>query len=159
MGDVVPELEHRTKYEYTRHWLSHYAKGHTLAANRSIEEQAKAVFGYSKVRTVDDVVRGRVSRENGIKSARLMFPHCYFDAERCEEGLSALRKYRREPKRDDDTSLKPNPEHDWASHYADAFRYLSLVWRTPVELVEEEPVEADAYGFDEDDDVDDWKVA
>jgi hypothetical protein len=28
-------------------------------------------------------------------------------------------------------TFKRTPKHDWASHAADAFRYLSLAWREP----------------------------
>jgi hypothetical protein len=30
------------------------------------------------------------------------------------------------------------PEHDWTSHAADAFRYMSLIWRNPES---EKPIE------------------
>jgi phage terminase large subunit len=61
--------------------------------------------------------------EDGINAARLTIPTCVFDETKCERGLEALRQYRYEYD-DKLATLKQNPVHDWASHGADAFRYL-----------------------------------
>jgi phage terminase large subunit len=44
---------------------------------------------------------------------------------KCERGIDALKLYRSEWD-DKLNALKPRPVHDWASHAADAFRYLAL---------------------------------
>jgi len=82
-------------------------------------------------------VRTRVlalgSVDDGINAARITLPRCWFDAEKCRHGLEALRQYRREF----DEKLKvfkQRPLHDWASHGADAFRYLAVGIR-PVNAV------------------------
>jgi hypothetical protein len=83
--------------------------------------------------------------EDGIHAARMLFPRCYFDAERCKAGLEALQHY----KRDYNTRLnefKAVPVHDWASHAADAFRYLAVRHETPREVrrsVTQRPVQSD----------------
>jgi phage terminase large subunit len=46
-------------------------------------------------------------------------------------GLEALRSYRTEWD-EKDRAFKKTPEHNWASHGADAWRYLSLSWRAPM---------------------------
>jgi phage terminase large subunit len=75
--------------------------------------------------------------QDGIQAARTTLKHCYFDATRCEHGIESLKNYRREW--DEDKKIfTDNPVHDWTSHAADAFRYLSLVWRNPES---EKPVE------------------
>ena len=59
-----------------------------------------------------------------IKS-RMLLPRCWFDRASCAAGLEALQHYRR----DYNTRLnefKAVPVHDWASHAADAFRYLAV---------------------------------
>ena len=43
----------------------------------------------------------------------------------CAEWDEALRTFRKTPK------------HDWASHGADAFRYLAMSWREPIASEEE----------------------
>ena len=66
---------------------------------------------------------------DGINAARQTLPRCVFHP-RCEEvGISALEQYRREWD-DDNKVFKQNPLHDFSSHVADAFRYLSMAWKT-----------------------------
>jgi phage terminase large subunit len=65
---------------------------------------------------------------DGINAARVTIPLVWFDRGRCAEGLEALRQYRAEY--DEKTkAFKDYPRHDWASHSADAFRYMAMAWR------------------------------
>ena len=70
--------------------------------------------------------------EDGIAAARSLLGRCVFDATRCQEGLDALRSYRREwdEKRQ---SFAAHPAHDWASNGADAWRYLAVGLQRPLE--------------------------
>jgi phage terminase large subunit len=55
----------------------------------------------------------------------LFLRKCWFDSVRCAKGVDALQNYRW----DYNTRLdehKSVPVHDWASHSADAFRYLAV---------------------------------
>lgn len=61
---------------------------------------------------------------DGINAVRRTLPLCVFHP-RCEEGISALEQYRREWD-DDKKAFRASAVHDWTSHPADAFRYLSL---------------------------------
>lgn len=63
--------------------------------------------------------------EPGIQAVRMLLPKCWFDREKCADGLEALRQYRTEWDEKRETP-RPRPVHDWTSHGADAFRYLSL---------------------------------
>ena len=47
---------------------------------------------------------------------------CWFDYEKTTEGLNALRQYRWAT--NDKGQAKDRPEHSWASHAADSFRYM-----------------------------------
>lgn len=72
---------------------------------------------------------------DGINAARLTLPKMWFDREKCAEGIEALKQYRA----DFDEKLrtfKDNPRHDWASHSADAFRYLAMAWRHDIAKIE-----------------------
>jgi phage terminase large subunit len=63
--------------------------------------------------------------EDGVNAARLFLRKCWFDSVRCAKGVDALQNYRW----DYNTRLdehKSVPVHDWASHSADAFRYLAV---------------------------------
>jgi hypothetical protein len=65
--------------------------------------------------------------EDGINAVRRTLPLCVFHT-RCEPGVSALEQYQREWD-DDHKVFKKAPLHNWASHFADAFRYLSQGWK------------------------------
>lgn len=63
--------------------------------------------------------------ESGIKKARVVFPRCYFDADKTTRLREALKRYRRSVPVSTDEPAKPL--HDEWSHGADAFRYLGVV--------------------------------
>jgi hypothetical protein len=60
-----------------------------------------------------------------------------FDEAGCYNGLKALKSYKREFD-EEKKAFRDKPLHDWASNYADAYRYLSLVAKlgSPTPLVE-----------------------
>ena len=59
---------------------------------------------------------------------RPAFANCYFDEEECSDGIAALDAYRWTWSESQQV-FTDAPFHDWASHGADAWRYLSLSWR------------------------------
>lgn len=64
---------------------------------------------------------------DGINAVRRTLPRCVFHS-RCEDdGIAALEMYRREWD-DVKKTFKASEVHDWTSHLADAFRYLSTAW-------------------------------
>ena len=66
-----------------------------------------------------------MSVDDGIQAARSMLNRCWFDEEKCNRGVEALRQYRKEF--DERTKTwRGKPLHDWTSHSADAFRYLAV---------------------------------
>jgi phage terminase large subunit len=67
----------------------------------------------------------------GVNAGRKTIPFARFDAKRCAQGLESLRSYRTEWD-EKARAFKVTPEHNWASHGADAWRYLSLSWRAPM---------------------------
>jgi phage terminase large subunit len=68
--------------------------------------------------------------EDGINAVRRILPKCWFDQDKCQEGIKALRQYRR--KWDDVRKVfYEHPEHDWASDPADSFRYLAIAIQEP----------------------------
>jgi hypothetical protein len=68
------------------------------------------------------------SLHDGIQASRVTIPLARFDASRCARGIDALKSYQAEWDENLRT-FKRTPLHDWASHGADAFRYLSMSWR------------------------------
>jgi phage terminase large subunit len=67
-------------------------------------------------------------RDDGINAAKLTLRISKFNATKCAPGLEALRQYRQEWN-ERARVFRDNPEHDWASHGADAWRYLSMAWK------------------------------
>ena len=112
---------------YGTHWLPHDARPRTLAAGgKSILQQFHdATKEHPELGKF--AICPRLDRQEGIQAARKTFPFCRFHKTRCATGLESLRHYHREY--DEDTKVyRDVPEHDWASHDADAWRYLSLTW-------------------------------
>lgn len=111
-------------YRYGKHHLPHDARAKTLAAaGKSIVEQLAGLLGgMANLRIVPDL-----SVQDGIQAARLMLPRCYFDADKCRDGIEALRQYQREYD-EDKKAFRQTPRHDWTSHPADAFRMLAIAW-------------------------------
>lgn len=79
------------------------------------------------------------SKMDGIQAVRSTLPRCVFHP-RCEDkGISALEQYRREWD-DEKKTFRASEVHDWSSHLADAFRYLSMAWKTVPASVSDVPV-------------------
>ena len=73
------------------------------------------------------VVVPQGSVADGIQSVRTLFPRFVFDAEKCHDGLEALKAYRRawnETRKD----WENHPLHDWSSHGADALRTFASAY-------------------------------
>ena len=68
------------------------------------------------------------TKMDGIQAARTTLARCVFHPRTEETGISALEQYRREWD-DEKKTFRATEIHDWTSHLADAFRYLSLAWR------------------------------
>lgn len=74
--------------------------------------------------------------DDGINAARRTLGRCIFNAKKCEQGIEALRQYRREWD-EADRVFRDRPLRDWTSHASDAFRYLSMAWH---QIAGEKPV-------------------
>lgn len=110
------------KYVYREHYLPHDAAAKELGTGKSREEVLRAL-GVSPVRIVK-----RQSVEDGINASRMMIPKMWFDAEKCERGISCLKNYER--KWDAKNKIYSSaPLHNWASHGADAFRSYAMGMR------------------------------
>ncbi len=71
------------------------------------------------------VLGSKVSVDDGIDAVRDLLAYCYIDDVRCKEGIRALRSYQKEFD-EKMNRYKDKPLHDWASDFADSFRYLAL---------------------------------
>jgi phage terminase large subunit len=105
-------------YVYGKHFVPHDAAGRELGTGKSIADMMRA-------QQVEPTVLKRENVETGINAVRVLFARCWFDADHCADGLDALMNYRRDFN-EKLGEFKPAPVHDWASHGADAFRYLAM---------------------------------
>lgn len=125
-GEGLPyylrKLQER-KYVYGTHYLPHDGRARQLGTGKSIEELMR--IAGMKVQIVP-----RMSVADRINAARTIFPQCWFDGEKCKEGLNALRHWRYGDKEELGVKTK-EPVHDWASHGSDAFTYFAVASKTP----------------------------
>jgi phage terminase large subunit len=73
--------------------------------------------------------QGRAAASMRIEAARRLFPRIWFNAETCQMGLDALGAYH--AIHDDARMVDLGPCHDWASHAADAFGMMCIVYEEP----------------------------
>jgi phage terminase large subunit len=106
-------------YIYGNHILPHDVRVRELGSGKSRME----VLDSLGARPIS--VAPQLMVDDGIQAVRSMLANCWFDAERCERGIDALRQYHREY--DDNGKVwRSRPSHDWASHGSDSFRYLAV---------------------------------
>lgn len=142
-------------YNYGIEYLPHDAAARELGSGRAIQETLRTLTRrHPRILPAQNVM-------DGINAARVTIGSCHFDAERCAAGLEALRQYRADYDEKAKT-FRDRPKHDWSSHGADAFRYLSMAWRSLApEKPKPKPVDtwARAFGGSGGRDVDGWRVA
>jgi len=105
-------------YVYGKHYAPHDIQVRELGSGRSRIETA-ATLG------IKFQIAPNIPIDDGIHAARMILPRCYFDKAKTARGYECLANYRREYN-DKMGEFKSTPVHDWASHGADAFRYLAV---------------------------------
>jgi phage terminase large subunit len=73
--------------------------------------------------------QGKGAALQRIKAARDLFPSMWFNEATTEAGRAALGFYHE--KRDPERDVGLGPEHDWASHSADAFGLMAVAYKPP----------------------------
>ncbi len=126
VGETLKELQNR-RYVYGTHFLPHDARAKTYGTKLSVEETVRQHYPNGVF------VVPRLSLTDGINAGRMLLAKCWMDQRKCEDGLTALRHYSYDTSEEADNSpsgnrviLSREPRHDWASHGADAFRYMAL---------------------------------
>jgi len=79
--------------------------------------------------------QGKAAADMRIQSARRRFPSVWFNEATTQAGRDALGWYH-EKKSEDERDIGLGPEHDWASHGADAFGLMCVVYETPKKKTE-----------------------
>jgi hypothetical protein len=118
-------------YKYANIWLPHDARAGTLqtgvATVQLAIEEARRLNRYDT--SVENLVNisPKLDLQDGINAARKALPTCYFGS-KTEDLVEALRAYKRQWD-EDNKVFREKPDHDWSSHYADAFRYWAISTR------------------------------
>lgn len=104
-------------YIYDYHILPHDSKHRSYETGKTRLEQFRKLGLKCRVAPKYPI-------KEGIIMTRAIIPMCYFDKDKCNEGLVALRNYRAQFNEKQGIFLD-TPLHDKFSHGADAFRYLA----------------------------------
>lgn len=103
--------------------------GHGAGPNSRSMQTGREFTDVAHDAGIDFVRVGQCSVMAGIKEVQDMLDQCWFDEEKCDYGIRALEMYRAEWDESSGTYAK-KPLHNWASHPADGFRYLAVMYRT-----------------------------
>lgn len=120
---------HHEDRKYTKEraqiWLPHDGETHDKVYSVSYESAFKDA-GY-KVTVIPNQGKGAAMKR--IEEGRRLFPQMWFDQEKCSGGLDALGWYHE--KVDTVRNIGLGPNHDWASHGADAFGLMAVAHKVP----------------------------
>lgn len=119
MQDILTEIR-SYGYKIGDVWLPHDAKSPSLQTGLTMIEQ------FRKLAQINPKPVPELGLIDGIQAARHCIQYLTFNLADTEEGIVALKAYQKEwdPLRQ---VFSKKPKHDWASHRADAFRYMCLV--------------------------------
>ena len=122
-GEGFPHYAEHLKnkpYIYAEHFGPHDIDSHAFSSGLSTREVASELgIRFVTLQTL------KLKIEDGIEALRGIFPRIWIHEKTCGNLIKALENYRKEF----DTKhnvYKTRPVHDWASHGADAMRYLAI---------------------------------
>ena len=105
---------------YAAHYAPHDIDSHSFTSGLSARQVGLGLgIKFTTLPTL------KVSHEEGVEAVRGIFPRVFIDKTKCDRLIKCLENYRKEY----DQRLecyKERPRHDWASHGADAMRYLAI---------------------------------
>lgn len=107
-------------YVYGDHWAPPDIEVREIGTGRSRKDVAREMG-------IEFRVVRKLPVDDGIEAVRSLLPRCWFDKERCKNGVEALENYRKEYDTKHEV-YQLRPLHDWASHGADGFRYLAIAY-------------------------------
>jgi hypothetical protein len=125
----MARLATERSWTFGNHYLPHDAKVQEWGSGRTrVEQLQDGVPVEGKLFKIFPIVVPRNAVDDGINAVRAILPICEFDQADCSEGIKSLKSYRKEWDENLGT-WKSTPYHNWASHGADAFRGLGMVYR------------------------------
>lgn len=123
--DYLHKFRDQHAIVYGAHFAPHDISVHELGTGKSRMETAASLG----LRFQTPAGRPRNSTEllDHIHIVRMTLDKCWFHAEGCKRGVRCLKEYSKKYDEKNKVFLS-NPDHNWASHGADAFRTFAISW-------------------------------
>jgi diadenosine tetraphosphatase ApaH/serine/threonine PP2A family protein phosphatase len=134
-------LEHYAKllkskpYTYGNHWMPHDADQREMT-NSEVAKSRREVAQDLGIRPVEVIQRARnmdLIIQVHIPAVRNILSRCWFDAEKCQQGIKCLENFRAEYD-DEKKRLGTRYLHDWSSHGASAFITFAVGYKEHVAM-------------------------
>lgn len=133
------EVIKRKNYIYGNHYAPHDIRSHQFSQGLSPEEVGKSLgVVFNVLPTL------KIGLENGIEALRSIFPRIWIDKDNCDHLIECLRNYRKEFDQRHEV-YRDRPIHNWASHCADACRYMAIAVKTHVDQDSVDSKQADEW--------------
>lgn len=116
-------------YEYGIHYVPHDATD-TIIHGKLAGDRTRSIDQLMRNAGLNVRIVPKMHVATGINAARTIFPFCWFDANKCADGLQGLRHYQWGPVSSSGVE-KRAPLHNWASHPADGFRGAAVSLKHP----------------------------
>ncbi len=114
---ILKEKKDKYQWRYGEHYLPHDVAVTELSSEDDMSRQEiLESAGVNPITVVPKVM----DKAMGIELARNKLPYCWFDVERCSDGIKTLDNFRHQWDEKNGVFL-PEPARDWAKHGADAF--------------------------------------
>jgi hypothetical protein len=119
--NILKEVEEKYKIKYRAHFAPHDIKVRELTSGKSRYE-------YALSKGVRFQIVPNISVQDGIQAVRANFKQLFFHEENCKQGIDCIMEYRKKYS-EEHHCYSDTPLHNWASHGADALRYLVVGWQ------------------------------
>jgi phage terminase large subunit len=129
ISDYIIALQNR-KYIYGEHWLPHDCVDTLIHKKLASGDKSRSIEQIMRASGMKVRVAAKMAIHDRINATRTVFPQCLFDAEKCRDGLQALRMYQWKPVNAAGETPK-EPLHNIWSHGADGFCTLGVSIKLP----------------------------
>jgi len=114
----------RKPYTYEEHFFPHDVEVHEYSTGETRRETFEKL-GLKNITTIPRMkVADKYGLSEGHNAMRQILPKCWFDKDKCEDGIEGLKSYRRDWDEKKE-QFSEHPVKDWAKHFADGFRQLA----------------------------------
>lgn len=121
------EEAERVRQSFGCEWGHHFGP-HDIDQKHQGWEHAESRLMQARKHGWHFIMVPKVAFEDGIEAVRYMFPRLRIDKVNCSLALRALREYQRDYD-EEKARFDPKPLDNWATHIADAFRYLGVQYK------------------------------